>query len=83
MLNKMTLFYIIHLSIIGAIYHFLGWQSLKFQALYVFWGLYFLDGGNYIEHYGLLRKQDKNGLYEPINKYHSWNHVGSPMYFKL
>lgn len=82
-LNKQTHFYILHVAIVASIYHFLGWGSIKLQMLHTFWGLYFLDGGNYIEHYGLLRKKDKNGIYEPINKYHSWNHVGNTMWFKL
>jgi len=28
---------------------------------------------NYMEHYGLLRRKDKNGIYESINIKHSWN----------
>ena len=51
-------------------------------------GLYLLQAGvavlyleliNYIEHYGLTRKRDENGKYEPVAPHHSWNadHVAS------
>jgi alkane 1-monooxygenase len=32
-----------------------------------------LEVVNYIEHYGLLRKQTAAGRYEPVNVTHSWN----------
>jgi alkane 1-monooxygenase len=28
---------------------------------------------NYVEHYGLERKKDADGMYEPVNIRHSWN----------
>jgi len=28
--NKMTLFFLIHFTIVSSIYYFLGWESLKF-----------------------------------------------------
>jgi alkane 1-monooxygenase len=28
---------------------------------------------NYIEHYGLLRKEVKSGVYEKVQPWHSWN----------
>lgn len=28
---------------------------------------------NYLEHYGLERKEIKEGLYEPVSLQHSWN----------
>lgn len=33
----------------------------------------FFEAVNYIEHYGLERKKDKNGNYESISIMHSWN----------
>ncbi len=38
------------------------------------------------KHYGLLRKKDENGVYEPVNIRHSWNApqvVTNYMLFKL
>ena len=79
----MTFYFMIHLSLLVLIYETLGLASLKFQFLYAFWGIFFLDLANYFEHYGLVRKKDKNGIYESINRYHSWNHVSTALYFRL
>ena len=51
--NKMTLYLFIHSSIVGTIYIVLGWESVKYQAMYTFWGIFFMEQVNYIEHYGL------------------------------
>ncbi|MDA8137960.1 MAG: alkane 1-monooxygenase [Desulfobacteraceae bacterium] len=48
----------------AAVFYFLG-QSLVAISL--------LEVVNYIEHYGLLRKQLPNGRFEPVNVTHSWN----------
>ena len=36
-------------------------------------GFLLLEAVNYIEHYGLLRRQRDNGRYEPVQPHHSWN----------
>ena len=36
-------------------------------------GVLLLESVNYIEHYGLVRKQMPSGRYEPVNPSHSWN----------
>jgi alkane 1-monooxygenase len=38
---------------------------------------------NYVEHYGLLRKKDSRGTYEPITEMHSWNSSSSPLLFRI
>ena len=38
---------------------------------------------NYIEHYGLLRKKDGRGIYEPITEMHSWNSCSSSLLFRI
>ena len=68
---------------LAAIYYFLGWQSFKYQMLYSAWGTFWLIGGNYLEHYGLTRLKDKNGIYESDNKMHSWNCAGSGLHFRI
>ena len=45
-----------------------------------------LEVVNYIEHYGLLRKQDENGRYEKVKRQHSWNsdhRIGQMLLFNL
>lgn len=81
--NKMVTYFIIHASICGSILFFLGWSSLKYQFMYTLFGMFFLELINYIEHYGLLRQKDENGIYESINKMHSWNSLSSPILFRI
>lgn len=79
----MTYYYLLHLVILLGIYHLLGWESLKYQCVYTFMGTWFLELINYIEHYGILRKKDENGIYESISKMHSWNALSSPVLFRI
>jgi len=51
--------------------------------MYAWWGYFFTIGGNYIEHYGIMRMKDKNGIYESISHIHSWNSVSSAIFFKI
>ena len=49
-------------------------------------GILLLETVNYIEHYGLLRKQNENGRYEKVKHFHSWNSdhiIGRCMLFNL
>jgi len=41
--NKMTFYFLIHLSILVIIYETLGLASVKYQFAYTFWGIFFLD----------------------------------------
>lgn len=38
---------------------------------------------NYIEHYGIIRKKDKNGVDESIGKMHSWNQLSGAIIVRL
>ena len=57
---------------------------LGIYGIYGFWGAFyfvvigvvgvlFLETVNYIEHYGLLRKEVSPGVFEKVNIMHSWN----------
>ena len=49
-------------------------------------GIILLETVNYIEHYGLLRKQNEHGRYERVKRNHSWNsdhQVGQVLLFNL
>jgi len=83
LLNKMTAYLFIHICLGAAIYYIFGWTTFKHQLVYSVWGIFWLDFIMYITHYGLSRKADKNGIYEPINKYHSWNHKSSLTWWRL
>ena len=51
----------------------LGWIMVPFLLIQNFVGWYALTEANYVEHYGLKRKLNANGRYEPVQPYHSWN----------
>jgi alkane 1-monooxygenase len=39
-----------------------------------------------MQHYGILRNKDENGIYESVSKHHSWNShdsLSGPLLFKL
>jgi alkane 1-monooxygenase len=49
------------------------WQVPVFFFLQGILGFSLLEAVNYIEHYGILRKQTTNGKYERVEHLHSWN----------
>jgi alkane 1-monooxygenase len=51
----------------------LGWNVLPFLVVASFWANFQLTSANYIEHYGLLRRQRAPGKYEACQPHHSWN----------
>jgi alkane 1-monooxygenase len=68
-LQSYTLSAVLQLSLIAL----LGWKMLPFLAIHNFFAWWQLTSANYIEHYGLLRKQNPNGSYEHCQPWHSWN----------
>eukprot|EP00499_Haloplacidia_sp_CaronLabIsolate_P005945 CAMPEP_0196772390 /NCGR_PEP_ID=MMETSP1104-20130614/2206_1 /TAXON_ID=33652 /ORGANISM="Cafeteria sp., Strain Caron Lab Isolate" /LENGTH=346 /DNA_ID=CAMNT_0042142525 /DNA_START=80 /DNA_END=1120 /DNA_ORIENTATION=+ len=57
----------------AAFYAWLGTGGLLFFLGQAWVGFSLLELVNYIEHYGLRRKQLADGRYEPVNPTHSWN----------
>jgi len=51
----------------------LGAGILPFLLVASFWANFQLTSANYVEHYGLLRRRDARGRYEPCRPQHSWN----------
>ena len=51
----------------------LGWPVLAFLLVASLWANFQLTSANYVEHYGLLRKQLSPGKFEPCQPHHSWN----------
>ncbi len=51
----------------------LGIGIAPFLLAASFWANFQLTSANYIEHYGLLRKERAPGKYEPCQPHHSWN----------
>ena len=61
------------LALWGSLVAWLGWNVLPFLIVASFWANFQLTSANYIEHYGLLRRQRAPGKYEACQPHHSWN----------
>jgi len=81
--NRMTWFFALHMAMCLTIQMIFGWKALGFQFCYAVVGVYFIELINYTEHYGLLRKKDDRGIFEPINEQHSWNSSSSTLLFRI
>jgi alkane 1-monooxygenase len=84
--NEMLQYQLVQILFIAVIWTFFGWlTALLFIAAAVL-GILLLETVNYIEHYGLQRKQIAEGRYERAMPEHSWNSshvIGRVMLFEL
>ena len=58
---------------LGAVYYFWGFKIFCFAIVFGFLLQCTLEIINYVEHYGLRRKEISPGKYERVNINHSWN----------
>jgi alkane 1-monooxygenase len=68
-LQSMLLAVVLQLGLLIA----LGWKMIPFLIVHNVLAWWQLTSANYVEHYGLLRLQDKNGRFERCRPHHSWN----------
>jgi len=71
--NEMILFALIQLSLLVLIYFIFGPVALVCFLGAAFTGILLLETVNYIEHYGLQRREVEPGIYEKVKPTHSWN----------
>ena len=81
--NRVVRYSLLHLGILGAIYLIFGFKSVIFHLAYSFVGVFFIELINYVEHYGLTRRKDARGIYEPITEKHSWNSSCGALLFRI
>ena len=84
--NQMVLFTLIQLIFVSVIGLWFGWFIMLCYLLSAFMGIALLETVNYIEHYGLQRKEIAPNKYERALPEHSWNSnhvVGRIMLFEL
>ncbi len=84
--NEMLQAQVIQFLFVAAIFFFFGWQVTLYFLAAATIGFLLLETVNYIEHYGLQRKQKPDGNYERAMPQHSWNsnHIlGRLMLFEL
>ena len=86
LLNQMFLFQCIQIAFLLVIGWFFGVTVLFYFVIAAFIGAILLETVNYIEHYGLTRKQTSTHSYERVMPNHSWNSnhvIGRLMLFEL
>lgn len=71
--NEMIRFQVLQIGLVLAIYFLFEWQTALLFLASALIGIFLLETVNYIEHYGLSRKQFANGKYERVRPAHSWN----------
>jgi alkane 1-monooxygenase len=81
--NALFYHFLVNITIVLVIYHLLGLNSVRFQFIYCIYAITYNQITDYMEHYGIVRKKDKNGIYESISKFHSWNAKCGPILAKL
>lgn len=84
--NQMIRFLTIEILLILCIGLIFGFKSLLFFVIAASIGFILLECIDYIEHYGLKRKELKPGIYESIQAKHSWNSnqiLGRVLLFEL
>ena len=84
--NEMIRYTLVQLTMLGIILYFFGLTILLAYSVAALIGILLLESVNYIEHYGLQRKETTPGSFERPQPWHSWNsnHVlGRIMLFEL
>jgi len=71
--NQMILFTVSYTIPISLAYYFLGFKGLIIYLIVIVLSIIILETVDYIEHYGLIRKEIAPGEYEKVNVTHSWN----------
>ncbi len=84
--NEMLLLQMLQVVFVVLIFLLFGWKVMLYYLAAALIGILLLETVNYIEHYGLNRKQMAGGKYERATAHHSWNSdhlMGRLMLFEL
>lgn len=84
--NQMLIFQLTQVGLLVTIGLLFGLNALFLFLPTAFMGILLLETINYIEHYGLSRKEKSPGMYEKVLPSHSWNSnytLGRIMLFEL
>ncbi len=71
--NQMIHFQLIQLAYVAVLGYVFGASILPYVIITAILGFLMLETVNYIEHYGLQRRQLRSGRYEAVQPWHSWN----------
>jgi alkane 1-monooxygenase len=71
--NRMVGFLLVQVGVALALFLLFGVVGLLFFAGQAIVAVFLLETINYVEHYGLARREIRPGTYEPVQPRHSWN----------
>jgi alkane 1-monooxygenase len=71
--NEMIQYQLIQAAFLAVIGLTCGWVVMAYFVAAAVSGFLLLETVNYIEHYGLRRKEVSPGIYEAVQPHHSWN----------
>ena len=71
--NQMIVFQFVQVCYLLVVYRIWGGQGLLFAIGAAIVGIILLETINYVEHYGLRRLKRKEGHFEKVQPWHSWN----------
>ncbi|MEO7265910.1 MAG: alkane 1-monooxygenase [Ferruginibacter sp.] len=72
-LNRVFIFLALQILLLAIIFLTSGWLGAAFFLLQSFIAIVMLHNINYLQHYGLLRKEVITGQRERISAHHAWN----------
>lgn len=84
--NQVVQLWMTQFILSGVMLYSFGWKVFMIVLLSGFQSVIYLEAINYLEHYGLRRKEIEPGVYEKTNITHSWNasyFVSNLMTYKL
>lgn len=71
--NEMIRFAVFQIAFAAGIFFLFGLTGLWFYLAASLIGILLLESVNYVEHYGLARREVEPGVYEKVKPKHSWN----------
>lgn len=71
--NRVYIFIFLQILLLVTIFITCGWAGAAFFLLQSFIAILMLHNINYLQHYGLLRKEINPGQHERISAQHAWN----------
>jgi alkane 1-monooxygenase len=71
--NRVLLYYVAEIALVAAVWAIFGKTAVIYLIGQSIVAISLLEIVNYVEHYGLLRKEISPGQYEPVTFQHSWN----------
>ena len=81
--NQIFQFAFLQLLLITSISYYIGWLALGFYIIQSATSIILLHVVNYLQHYGLARKELQPGIVERMDEHHAWHSGNNIRNFSL